>query len=86
MAAISSNYSTPILVNGFACRNCTDVGYAKKHIDPEHPKSGPFNVSADNDPSRKSQAVIFGGTIAKADASTSSTHAKQRGAIVDVRA
>jgi hypothetical protein len=39
------NYPTPILVNGFRCRNCTDVDYAKKHIDPQHPKDGPYGIN-----------------------------------------
>ena len=42
--AISGNYTTPVQVNGYLCRNCTDVDYAKKHIDPQHPKSGPYGV------------------------------------------
>ena len=40
------NYPTPIWVDGYQCRNCSDVELAKKHIDPAHPKSGPFNVDA----------------------------------------
>ena len=28
-------------VNGYVCDNCTDVEYAKKNIDPAHPKDGP---------------------------------------------
>ena len=31
---VGANYSTPVTVNGFLCKNCTDVDYAKKHIDP----------------------------------------------------
>ena len=41
----SVNYPTPILVNGFRCKNCTDVDYAKKHIDPQHPKDGPYGIN-----------------------------------------
>lgn len=37
-------------VNGFACRNCTDIDYAKKHIDPAHPKDGPYGINAPNPP------------------------------------
>jgi len=51
--AISSDYPHPVQVNGYTCRNCTDVDYAKKHIDPAHPKSGPYDVNAATDPSRK---------------------------------
>lgn len=49
---ISGNYPTPVQVNGYTCRNCTDVDYAKKHIDPAHPKSGPYNIDAKTDPTR----------------------------------
>ncbi len=44
--SISVNYPTPVEVNGFSCKNCTDVDYAKKHIDPAHPKDGPFGINA----------------------------------------
>jgi hypothetical protein len=72
-----TDYSIPVLVNGYACHNCTDVDYAKKHIDPQHPKDGPFGV--DKTPDRKAQdpngssattapdwspAVVFGGRLA----------------------
>jgi len=50
--AISGDYTVPVTVNGFNCRNCTDVGYAAKLIDPAHPKSGPNNVDAARDPSQ----------------------------------
>lgn len=36
---IGTDYSTPVTVDGFSCKNCTDVDYAKKHIDPAHPKT-----------------------------------------------
>ena len=65
--ALSVNYPTPVWVNGFQCRNCTDVDFAKKHIDPAHPQSGPFNVDAKSDPTRLAQnAVSFGGQLAGA--------------------
>ena len=54
-------------VNGFTCRNCTDVDYAKKHIDPAHPRSGPYNINAQDDPSRTfSDAMKPGASIAPA--------------------
>jgi hypothetical protein len=63
--AISSDYSRPVQVNGFTCRNCTDVDLAKKHIDPAHPQSGPFDMNAAHDPSRKPDAAVkFGGVFA----------------------
>ena len=74
--AISANYPTPVVVNGFLCRNCTDVANAKKHIDPAHPQSGPFNIDAKTDPTRAlQQAVSFGGSLSELDGSTSSSAA-----------
>ena len=65
--AIGTNYPSPVIVNGFSCKNCTDVDYAKKHIDPAHPKSGPYGIDAKNDPTVKnaisSNAVTFGGAL-----------------------
>ena len=51
--AIGTDYPTPVMVNGFQCKNCTDVAYAKKHIDPAHPKSGPYGIDAKDDPTVK---------------------------------
>ena len=69
---VSANYPTPVWVNGFQCRDCSDVDLAKKHIDPAHPKSGPFNVDAKSDPSRLAQnAVKFGGVLAGMSSSPS---------------
>jgi hypothetical protein len=64
MAAISGNYPAPVQVNGFSCKNCTDIGYAKKHIDPAHPKSGPYGIDAASDPSQTNKpSVRFGGAL-----------------------
>ena len=59
------------VVNGFQCKNCTDVDYAKKHIDPAHPKDGPYGVNAKTNPenvgkvdSKRDPAVQFGGALA----------------------
>lgn len=49
---IGGNYPQPVYVNGFQCNNCSDVEYAKKHIDPAHPKSGPYGIHADTDPTQ----------------------------------
>ena len=35
--AISSDYPVPVTVNGFLCRNCSDVSKAQKNIDPADP-------------------------------------------------
>lgn len=50
--AIGGDYPNPVRVNGFTCRNCTEVDMAKKHIDPAHPKDGPYGVNADREPDR----------------------------------
>ena len=34
------------VVNGYPCKTCTDVEYAKKGIDPARPKDGPNGVYA----------------------------------------
>jgi hypothetical protein len=60
------------LVNGYVCHNCTDVAYAKRNIDPQHPKDGPFGAdkaqSADKaQGAGHGPAVTFGGSLAKPD-------------------
>lgn len=93
MSLSSVNYPQPVQVNGFTCRNCTDVDYAKKHIDPEHPKSGPFNLNAATDPTRKhplsTSAVAFGGSLSdlNGDAAASAGKAASApGSLVDLSA
>lgn len=62
--AIGGDYPSPVQVNGFACHNCTEVDEAKKHIDPAHPKDGPFGVDAP--PERKhGPSVILDGKLAE---------------------
>ncbi len=43
--AISTDYSAPVRVNGFACRNCSEVDQAKRNIDPANPSAGPFGIN-----------------------------------------
>ncbi|ESQ91540.1 hypothetical protein ABAC460_06025 [Asticcacaulis sp. AC460] len=86
--AISGDYPQPVYVNGFSCKNCTDVENAKKHIDPAHPKSGPFDVNADTDPTRN-QAVRFGGRLsglegASSAASATSAQAVEPGRVLNI--
>ncbi len=70
--ALSVNYPTPVWVNGFQCRNCADVDLAKKHIDPAHPKSGPYGVDAKADPTRLAQqSVTLSGVLAGRTTSSS---------------
>jgi len=57
------NYPSPVLVNGYSCKNCTDVDNAKRNIDPQHPKDGPFGVDAQPKPG-DTPAVTFGGRLA----------------------
>jgi hypothetical protein len=84
------NYPTPVTVNGYACKNCTDVDNAKRNIDPSHPKDGPFGVNKLDapKPGAATPAVTFGGVLAHvADASASgqARHATE-GLKLDVRA
>ena len=53
-------------INGFVCKDCTDIDYAKKHIDPAHPKDGPYGINRPKDDKEKSPAdpaVIFSGAV-----------------------
>jgi hypothetical protein len=66
------NYPSPVTVNGYSCKNCTDVDNAKRNIDPSHPKDGPFGVNRQDKPGQagkafgsnfSAQAVVFGGQL-----------------------
>jgi len=88
---ISGNYSAPVSVNGYQCWNCTDVDYAKKHVDPKHPKAGPYGIDAASDPSLRNdpKAVQFGGSLAgqtdqTAQASSPDGRPKGPGAQLDI--
>lgn len=61
--SISTDYPSPVTVNGYSCKNCTDVDNAKKHIDPAHPKDGPFGVNRTDSAAPPSPAVKFGGAL-----------------------
>ena len=69
MSIGSTNYPQPVQVNGFTCHNCTEVDEAKKHIDPAHPKSGPYGVDAATDPTVKKSFIQFGGSLSGTNAS-----------------
>ena len=45
MSINTVNYPSPVTVNGYSCKNCTEVDLAKQHIDPAHPKDGPYGVN-----------------------------------------
>ena len=84
MSVTSTNYAQPVQVNGFTCRNCTDVDNAKKHIDPQHPKSGPFGLDAAADPSRRSDPKVQ--AARRAEASDPRAQPRVSGGLVDVTA
>lgn len=92
------NYPSPVTVNGYACKNCTDVDYAKKNIDPSHPTDGPYGVNAKDHPSplaahrapasQDTPAVTFGGVLASVSQASSFNIAPSptQGARLDVSA
>jgi hypothetical protein len=84
MAIGSTNYAQPVHVNGFLCRNCTDVDNAKKHIDPAHPKSGPYGINADTDPTNPKSFVQFGGSQSGSQATTAETAVQSTGQRIDI--
>ncbi len=88
---ISANYPSPVTVNGFSCRNCTEVDYAKKNIDPANPKAGPFGVndpdgSRSADPATKRKALAAERLeLASYQASAMMTPSNALGTMVDIR-
>jgi len=81
------NYPTPVNVNGYSCKNCTDVDNAKRNIDPTHPKDGPLGVNASRSPAtprRSPSAVSFSHLSASDKAPTTPT--ATQGHRVDLRA
>lgn len=81
------------VVNGYVCRNCTDVDLAKRGVDPAHPKDGPNGVyKADkaqkpDAPAERGPAVRFDGALADALSPTVRVQptADVPGAVVDLR-
>ena len=84
--SIGSDYPHPVTVNGYTCRNCTDVDYAKKHIDPAHPKSGPYDVDAASDPSRRAAFILDGQLSAAQVSSTAPSDANAPGQRLNISA
>ena len=84
-AITTVNYPYPVTVNGYSCKNCTDVDYAKKDIDPAHPADGPFGIDAKSRPQpalgadastkTHSPAVKLDGALAGASAASSAPQA-----------
>ena len=54
--AIDATYPAPVIVNGYSCRNCTDVSRAEHNIDPANPLGDPFGVN-DGKNGAKAQAT-----------------------------
>jgi hypothetical protein len=89
------NYPTPILVNGYRCKNCTDVDNAKKHIDPQHPKDGPYGINKSDNAgggattdATRGPAVLIDGRIVTAVSSTDNAAGAQspsQGTRVDLK-
>lgn len=72
MAITTVNYPSPVVVNGYPCKNCTEVDEAKAHIDPQHPSAGPYGVNATADPSLAGKpAVSFGGALSSLNQASS---------------
>lgn len=86
MSIGSTNTAQPVYVNGFICHNCTDVDNAKKHIDPAHPKSGPYGVDAATDPTNPKRFIQFGGSLSDTGAATIPTSVRSVGQTVDLQA
>ena len=85
--SISANYSHPVQVNGFICRNCTDVDNAKKHIDPAHPKSGPYGIDAATDPTNPKSFVASKERAAgKPTTATAAAAGRVSGRTIDIQA
>jgi hypothetical protein len=82
------------MINGYQCKTCTDVAYAKKNIDPAHPKDGPFGINrADNTAPPKpgdsfGQAVKFDGALSGSNdtRSTNNRSSNDPGAVLDISA
>jgi hypothetical protein len=86
MSIGSASYAQPVQVNGFTCRNCTDVDNAKKHIDPAHPRSGPYGLDAATDPTNPKSFIQFGGGLSGSPATTGETAVKSTGQRLDIKA
>ena len=86
MAIGSTNYPQPVQVNGFLCRNCTDVDNAKKHIDPAHPKSGPYGINAESDPSNPKRFLLSDGSSSGTEAVSAGSAVRFTGQLLDIRA
>ena len=51
------------MINGYRCTTCADVAYAKKNIDPAHPKDGPFREDRIDQPTQVRPHESFGEAV-----------------------
>ena len=77
-------------INGFPCKDCTDIDYAKKHIDPAHPKNGPYDINKpkDDEPLKAADdpAVLYAGAVTgppPLDAAGQARHDVQRPVVAE---
>lgn len=83
--AIGIDYPHPVQVNGFTCRNCTDVDNAKKHIDPAHPRSGPYGIDAATDPTNPKSLLESRGHAPGSPNATGKTGVETGGRVIDIQ-
>lgn len=81
--SVTAASTTTTMVNGFACKNCTDIDYAKKHIDPAHPKDGPYGVNA-KAPDRPRDAFRLDGALAAQTVSAGGGSVPQAGRLLNL--
>lgn len=91
MSINTVNYPTPVTVNGYSCKNCTDVDNAKRNIDPQHTKDGPFGVNKVDKPGATAPhgpAVTLGAVLAHVSAASGAdpTRNATEGQKLDIRA
>lgn len=79
--AISGDYANPVTVNGYSCRNCTEVDLAKKHIDPAHPQDGPFGL---NSKDAHGPAVRFGGSLQDPTSTSGNAQPQTLGSLISL--
>ena len=71
---VNANYPTPVQVNGFTCRNCTEVVFVLLLFVSAQPKAGPYGVDAASDPSLANKPnVTFDGALKGLNAVTAQT-------------
>lgn len=65
------------IINGYVCRNCTDVELAKRGVDPAHPKDDPKNPAYDPAKAKADHGPAFklDGALAKSGANGAASDA-----------